>query len=139
MGGYLAALYASRHPEVDRMVLLAPAFRFEERWPGLLGPQHFLEWRRSGWLEVHHYATGVPSRVHFGLFEDAGRWPGTPSFVQPTLAFHGLHDNVVPISCSRDVASAHPSFQLVELDSDHELTGPLDAIVAAALPFLTAP
>src|SRR5690348_17748458 len=25
MGGYLAALYAARHPEVDRLVLLAPA------------------------------------------------------------------------------------------------------------------
>ena len=27
MGGYLAGLYASRHPEVERLVLLAPAFR----------------------------------------------------------------------------------------------------------------
>ena len=31
MGGYLAALYASRHPEIDRMVLLAPAFGFGTR------------------------------------------------------------------------------------------------------------
>jgi uncharacterized protein len=28
MGGYLAALYAARHPEVERLVLLAPAFSF---------------------------------------------------------------------------------------------------------------
>lgn len=26
LGGYLAALYAARHPEVDRVVLMAPAF-----------------------------------------------------------------------------------------------------------------
>ena len=32
MGGYLAALYASRHPETERMVLLAPAFDFVRRW-----------------------------------------------------------------------------------------------------------
>src|SRR5690242_10304688 len=32
LGGYLAALYASQHPEVDRMILLAPAFRFRELW-----------------------------------------------------------------------------------------------------------
>ena len=31
MGGYLAALYAERHPEVDRVVLLAPAFDFWAR------------------------------------------------------------------------------------------------------------
>jgi len=27
-GGYLAALYAARHPEVERLVLMAPAFGF---------------------------------------------------------------------------------------------------------------
>src|SRR5690349_12966289 len=28
MGGYLAALYAAAHPEVEKLVLLAPAFNF---------------------------------------------------------------------------------------------------------------
>jgi pimeloyl-ACP methyl ester carboxylesterase len=28
LGGYLAALYAARHPEIERLVLLAPAFQF---------------------------------------------------------------------------------------------------------------
>src|SRR5438034_10107261 len=37
MGGYLAALYAARHPEVSRVVLFAPAFGFARRWPLLLG------------------------------------------------------------------------------------------------------
>src|SRR4051794_14055045 len=37
MGGYLAALYAARHPEVGRIVLLAPAFGFARRWPLRLG------------------------------------------------------------------------------------------------------
>src|SRR5271166_4623037 len=32
MGGYLASLYAAAHPEVVRLVLLAPAFGFAERW-----------------------------------------------------------------------------------------------------------
>src|SRR5437764_5917323 len=32
MGGYLAALYAARHSAVERLVLLAPAFRFNSRW-----------------------------------------------------------------------------------------------------------
>ena len=34
MGGYLAALYASRHPEVEKLLLLAPAFSIR---PALAG------------------------------------------------------------------------------------------------------
>src|SRR5579862_7324732 len=36
MGAYLAALYASRHPETGRLVLMAPAFGFAERWSAKL-------------------------------------------------------------------------------------------------------
>src|SRR6266849_1150851 len=32
LGGYLAALYAARHPEVERVILFAPAFHFAHRW-----------------------------------------------------------------------------------------------------------
>jgi pimeloyl-ACP methyl ester carboxylesterase len=47
MGGYLAALYASRHPEVNRLVLLAPAFHFPQRWPEELGQERAADWRRT--------------------------------------------------------------------------------------------
>src|SRR5580698_8080809 len=39
MGGYLAALYAARHPEVTQLVLLAPAFDFARRWRNMLGAE----------------------------------------------------------------------------------------------------
>ncbi len=32
LGGYVASLYAARHPEVQSLILLAPAFRFFELW-----------------------------------------------------------------------------------------------------------
>ena len=32
LGGYLAALYACQHPEIERLILLAPAFQFPRRW-----------------------------------------------------------------------------------------------------------
>ena len=32
LGGYLAALYAGRHPEIERLVLLAPAFQFPDAY-----------------------------------------------------------------------------------------------------------
>jgi hypothetical protein len=136
LGGYLAALYASRHPEIDRLVLLAPAFGFSSRWNELTGPERMRAWRETGWLEVFHYADRAPRRVHYGLYEDANRFPPEPDFTQPAVVFHGTRDDVVPVECSRHFAASHPNINLVEVDSDHELTSALGEITAASLPFL---
>src|SRR5690242_9590065 len=55
MGGYLAALYAARHAEVAKLVLMAPAFGFERRWREWLTPDQLAGWARSGYMEVFHY------------------------------------------------------------------------------------
>jgi hypothetical protein len=47
MGGYLAALYGARHAEVQKLVLLAPAFSFASRWPETLGEQAIEQWKRT--------------------------------------------------------------------------------------------
>ena len=47
LGGYLAALYASRHPNVERLVLLAPAFEFPARWRQRFSHGELAEWRRN--------------------------------------------------------------------------------------------
>jgi uncharacterized protein len=130
MGGFLAALYAAAHPEVSRLVLLAPAFAFAPRWRQRIGtppPAHF---------EVFHYGDKALRRVHYGLIEDALTFPSTPDFTQPALIFHGTHDDVVPVENSRAFAASHPNARLVELDSDHELLNVLDPIVSEAIPFL---
>jgi pimeloyl-ACP methyl ester carboxylesterase len=137
MGGYLAALYASAHPEVDRLVLLAPAFGFASRWQALTGPEKLADWRDSGWLEVFHYGDKTTRQIHFGLNEDAWQYPGEPDFRQPARIFHGIGDETVPVGASRAFASSHPNALLTELDSDHELMNVLDDIVASAVPFLT--
>jgi pimeloyl-ACP methyl ester carboxylesterase len=137
MGGYLAALYASRHPEVDRLVLLAPAFSFSERWGDLLTPAQLADWRATGSLSVYHYGDKTMRRVHYGLFEDALRYAAAPDFAQPALIFHGVHDNVVPIELSRGFASNHANARLVELDADHELLAPLPRIAAEGCQFIS--
>jgi pimeloyl-ACP methyl ester carboxylesterase len=129
MGGYLAALYAATHPEVDRLVLMAPAFGFAYRWQEKLVP--------GADFEVFHYGTNEMRRVHYGLIEDALGYPGAPDFNQRALIFHGIHDNVVPVDYSRDFAAAHPNAELIELDSDHELLNVLGAVTDAAAAFLT--
>jgi pimeloyl-ACP methyl ester carboxylesterase len=133
MGGYLAALYAARHPEVAKLVLMAPAFGFAKRWSE---PIDVEAWRKKGFLDVYHYGEKRNRRLSYGLIEDALQYEEFPNFQQPGLIFHGLEDNVVPAELSREFAAAHPNVRLHVLDSDHELLNVLEAIWQAAAPFL---
>jgi pimeloyl-ACP methyl ester carboxylesterase len=136
MGGYLAALYAARHPEVPRVVLLAPAFCFAQRWPELLGRDKFDEWQRTGQLEVFHYARGGPARLSFALMEDAVQYPAYPEFRQPALIFHGANDDQVPVRYSQEFAGVHPNVHLEVLASGHELLDVLDFLAPKVTAFL---
>jgi pimeloyl-ACP methyl ester carboxylesterase len=136
MGGYLASFYASSHPEIERLVLLAPAFSLSSRWPEMLGAGKFSAWRESGSMEVFHYAENCPRNLSFDLYDDACRYPSYPDFAQPARIYHGIHDDTVPVELSRHFAGSHPNAQLIELDSDHELIGPLSRIVQETIPFL---
>ena len=136
MGGYLAALYAARHAEITRLVLLAPAFGFARRWPERLGADAVAAWRRSGWMEVFHYADNRPRQLGYELLEDGARYEDYPSFTQPALIFHGIHDDVVPVDYSRDFASTHSNARLEIVDSGHDLLNVLEHIGTGARDFL---
>lgn len=122
MGGFLAALYAARHPNVERLVLLAPAFGFARRWPERLGADVVARWRATGWLDVFHYGAGRTIPLSVELLEDGSRYDDFPDFSQPALIFHGSRDEVVPASYSQEFAAAHSNAHLEILDSGHELT-----------------
>ncbi len=136
MGGYLAALFAARHPAVSRLVLLAPAFDFARRFAERLGPEAVEAWRRSGTLDVYHYAHQCTRPLGYRLIEDAANYEPFPDFLQPALIFHGAHDDVVPASLSREFAAAHPNTRLEIVDSDHELHNVLDILTARTVDFL---
>ena len=135
MGGYLAALYAARHPEVGRLVLFAPAFCFVRRWPEQLGPLAD-EWRRTGAMEVFHYGDNRPRKIGYQLIEDGARYEDYPDFRQPALIFHGAHDDTVPARFSEEFAAGHPNVRLEILDSDHQLLNMLDPMLAKVSAFL---
>lgn len=133
MGGYLAALYAARHPEVARLVLMAPAFGFVKRWAESEEGQ---TWRRNGFLDVYHYGEKRNRRLSYGLVEDAQQYEDFPDFQQPGLIFHGIHDSTAPPELSCEFAGSHANVRLHLLDSDHELLNALEAIWQVAGPFL---
>jgi len=121
MGGYLAALYAARHPEVTKLVLMAPAFGFARRWPLKLGEERVAEWKRTGWLPVYHYGEKRERRVGYQLLEDGKQYEDYPRISQPALVFHGRQDDVVPAEYSEEFAARHPQVKLRLMESGHEL------------------
>ncbi|MGI9073103.1 MAG: alpha/beta hydrolase [Bryobacteraceae bacterium] len=136
LGGYLAALYAARYPEVDRLVLLAPAFDFHRLWMAQLGPERLAAWRESGTIGVFHYAAGCELPLGYQFLEDASHFEPYPDFRQRALIFHGNHDSVVPVIYSSEFVEAHANARLVQLESGHELTDVLDAIWCRSRRFL---
>ncbi len=138
LGGYLAALYASRHPEIQRLLLLAPAFDFNRLWREELGPQRLADWERNGSMPVYHYATSGEVPLDFEFLRDASRYGPFPDFAQPALILHGNQDQVVPVELSVRFTEAHPNARLIRLDSGHELTDVLEAIWLESESFLMA-
>ncbi|HTU43978.1 MAG TPA: YqiA/YcfP family alpha/beta fold hydrolase [Bryobacteraceae bacterium] len=128
LGGYLAALYASYHPEIHRLVLLAPAFDFYHLWLSSLGPEAVAAWKRNRTMPVFHYAGSREMPLDFEFIRDAARFTPFPHFLQPALLFHGNLDPVVPLQYSLLFAATHPNVRLIRLNSGHELTDVLDAI-----------
>ncbi len=137
MGGYLAALYAARHREVTRLVLLAPAFGFARRWPSQLGPNTLEAWRRTGTRDVFHYGDNRTRALSYGLLEDAAQYEDFPEFAQPALIFHGAQDDVVPAELSQQFAATHANVALELLESGHDLLNVLEHMAAQVVPFLT--
>jgi pimeloyl-ACP methyl ester carboxylesterase len=137
MGGYLAALYAARHAEVRRLVLMAPAFGFERRWRELLGAAAAESWQATGWTEVYNYALGRSCKLSYQLMVDAARYEDEPDFRQPALVFHGAQDDVVPATASVDFAARHPNARLEIVESGHELLNVLDYMAPKVAEFLT--
>jgi hypothetical protein len=136
LGGYLAALYAARQPEVERLVLLAPAFGFARRWAGDLGPEKMAEWERTGVTKVMHHGQGGMAELGWHLMADARLYEEEPAFGQPALIFHGIHDAVVPVEASRRFARGRANVQLREMDSDHQLLDVVEAMWAEIRAFL---
>ncbi|MFN0101890.1 MAG: alpha/beta hydrolase [Bryobacteraceae bacterium] len=136
MGGYLAALFASKHPEVEKLVLLAPAFGFQNRWASMVGAEKFGEWEETGELEVFHYGEQAQRKVSWQLVVDSKAWDPVPHFTQPALIFHGTNDETVPIAASEAYVASHPNVRMVAFDAGHELTNVVDEMWERTARFL---
>ena len=128
LGGYLAALYAASHSEVERVILMAPAFRFASRFKERFSPEQLESWRKCGSTPIFHYGSNSLRPLSYEFIEDASRYEEEPDIRQPCLILHGTNDTVVPPEISAEYAARHPNVILRLLPSGHELTDVLDSL-----------
>jgi uncharacterized protein len=114
---------------VDRLILLAPAFDFLNHWLPKIGNRELISWEQTGYLPIYHHAIKNLSSLHYDFLTDARKYPLSEiDRVLPTLIIHGTNDDVIPVSASHTFAKDRPWVELLEWDSDHQLTNVNDRI-----------
>ena len=138
LGGTLAILAAARFaPQVERLVLLAPAVMFAKPGHHLLPPERIEEWRRRGTLPFFHYAAGVERDLNFAFFEDSLQHDAfNTAFEQPAMIFQGLRDTSVDYRTVEAFAKTRTNVMLALLEDDHQLIASLPRIWNDVQPFL---
>lgn len=136
LGGLTSAHLAQLHPQVQQLVLLAPAFGFLSHWLPRVGEEQLQQWQSSGYLPIYHHQEQRSLPLHYKFVEDARQYQEAKLLRPvPTLILHGRHDDVIPIAASREYASTRPWVQLIELDSDHTLSNVLPEVLEATQSF----
>lgn len=130
LGGMVAARIAESEPRVCALILLAPAFRFEDRWRARLGDAGWAAWMAEGTHAFHDHQTGGSVQIDAGFAREAAALDvGWPDVRVPTTILHGTRDDVVPVETSRAFVAVTPHVRLIELDDDHELMVTLPRIL----------
>jgi uncharacterized protein len=122
LGGLVSAHIAQQYQQVQRLILLAPAFGFLSHWLPKLGDETVKRWQHEKYLTIYHYAEGRSLPLSYDFVTDAEQYH--EDMLQrpiPTLILHGIEDEVIPITASRDFTLTRPWVELIELDSDHAL------------------
>ncbi len=121
LGGLTAAWLAERQLQVERLILLAPAFGFLSHWLPQLGAEKLQQWQKEQYLMVYHYGEKSLLPLSYQFVLDAAQYRDEQLLCcVPTLILHGCQDEVISIQASRDFAH-RPWVELFELNSDHSL------------------
>ncbi|MDZ8035055.1 YqiA/YcfP family alpha/beta fold hydrolase [Nostoc sp. DedSLP04] len=140
LGGLTAAHLGQQNLQVQRLVLLAPAFGFLSHWLPKLGDEEVQRWQQEKYIMVYHYQEQQSLSLNYDFVTDAAQFQ--EKFLQrpiSTLILHGKKDEVIPIEASRDFARSRPWVELVELDSDHALGNVIEEIWQAIRLFCQLP
>lgn len=140
LGGLTAAHLGQKYLQVQRLVLLAPAFGFLSHWLPKLGDEKVQRWQQEKYFQVYHYGEGRELPLSYDFVTDAAQYQ--ENLLQrpvPTLILHGTKDEVIPITASCEFVRARPWVNLVQLDSDHSLGNVMEEIWQAIYLFCQLP
>lgn len=127
LGGFIAALVAENIPQVEKLILIAPALDFVDRYFRNLGPEELEHWKKTGYIMLYHYHFKAEKRLGYRLVEDAKKYQDLIfKRTFDTLIFHGLYDKSVPYQVSVEYLKNNPQSRLVLFNSDHGLLDQLD-------------
>lgn len=136
LGGIVAAWVTQQSDQIERLILLAPAFQFLNQWLPRLGSAQLKHWESTGWLSVYHYGQQTQQQLHYEFLNDAQRYPDSQlKKPLPTLILHGQHDEVIALDTSRLYAQHRPWVTLHPLDTDHGMTNAMADIWTAIQDF----
>jgi pimeloyl-ACP methyl ester carboxylesterase len=122
LGGLTALWAAEQFPQIQRLVLFAPALNFLTHCIATIGEAAFAQWHRERQFTFYHYAQQREQSLSYAFIEDIQQYQDANLQRRiPTLILHGRFDNVISIQAVRDFATTRPWIQLIELDSDHGL------------------
>ncbi|PZV27410.1 MAG: esterase [Snowella sp.] len=129
LGGLTAAWLGEKYPQIERLVLLAPAFGFLSSYLTRLGSEAVQNWQESGFLSVYHYAEKRSLPLSYQFVLDSQNYADHALRRSiPTLILHGQRDEVIPLTASQEYAQSRSWAELIELDSDHGLGNALPEI-----------
>ncbi|MFM7574123.1 MAG: YqiA/YcfP family alpha/beta fold hydrolase [Snowella sp.] len=129
LGGLTAAWLGEKYPQIERLVLLAPAFGFLSHYLIRLGSETVQNWQKSGFLSVYHYAEKRSLPLSYQFVLDSQNYADHALRRSiPTLILHGQRDEVIPLTASQQYAQSRSWVELIELDSDHGLGDALPEI-----------
>lgn len=131
LGGYITALYASKHPDhVDRLFLINPTINAEVVWPEVMktyftdsSPESMLK-KWKGEEKLVFSGPHLPEAVTVGydFYLDSLTHPSFPVINVPVRIVSGIHDEAVPTKILHDWKRAQNDpnlFEVVEIDDGH--------------------
>ena len=128
-GGLATANAAAQRPQANlRLVLLAPAFGYDELVASTLGKQAMEAWEQSGTHTFHPPDGTRPWSCPGPLLRSHEHIRG-PALHHPTAILHGDQDDVVPLTNSERAKADSAHVSLHEVDDGHRLHESLSELI----------
>jgi len=137
LGAYISVLTAQKYEQIRKLVLLAPALDFVDRYFRNISPAEMSRWKVKGYLPLYHFAYEKEMPLGYGMVQDAEQYR-TIEFTRPidALLIHGIYDEIVPYTVSVEYLHRNPKAALLGFPSDHSLMNQLENIWRYVASFL---